>query len=55
MTPGHVLREGKWVPYGEGELRTAFAVEAIDVYDPFNDEELLECGLETPEVCESCQ
>jgi len=24
-------------------------------YDPFQDEEPLECGLEDPEVCESCQ
>ena len=55
MTSGLVLREGEWVPYKERELRTAFAVEAIDVYDPFQDEETLECGLETPEVCESCQ
>ena len=23
--------------------------------DPFSDEEPLVCGLETPEVCESCQ
>ena len=23
--------------------------------DPFHDEEPLECGLEEPEVCESCQ
>ena len=55
MTPGHVLREGIWVPHSEGELRTAFAVEAFDVYDPFDDEETLECGLENPEICESCQ
>jgi len=39
--PGHVLYEGKWVPYY--------------VVDPFCDEEPLECGLEDPEVCESCQ
>jgi hypothetical protein len=26
-----------------------------EVYDPFHDEEPLECGLEDPEVCESCQ
>ena len=52
--PGHVLREGKWVPYEERELRTAFAVEAIDVYDLFDDEEPWECVWETPEVCESC-
>jgi hypothetical protein len=53
--PGHVLRDGEWVPYNQGESHTSFAVEASDVYDPFNDEEPLECGLETPEVCESCQ
>jgi hypothetical protein len=23
--------------------------------DPFEDDEPLECGLDTPEVCESCQ
>ena len=37
---GLVLRDGLWVP---------------DVVDPFHDEEPLECGLEDPEVCESCQ
>jgi hypothetical protein len=26
-----------------------------DEYDPFQDEEPLECGLEDPEICESCQ
>mgnify|MGYP006081401971 FL=1 len=26
-----------------------------DVYDPFQDEEPLECNLENPEICESCQ
>ena len=39
--PGLVLYEGKWVPNV--------------VVDPFDDEESLECGLENPEVCESCQ
>jgi hypothetical protein len=29
--------------------------EKGDVCDPFQDEEPLECGLEDPEVCESCQ
>ena len=24
-------------------------------YDPFHDERVMECGLEDPEVCESCQ
>jgi len=32
-----------------------FAVEATEAYDPFHDEEPLECGLEDPEICESCQ
>ena len=32
-----------------------FVVEAREVYDPFQDEEPMECGLEDPEVCESCQ
>jgi hypothetical protein len=36
-------------------LGPAFAVEATEVYDPFQDEEPLECGLEDPEACESCQ
>ena len=41
------------------------AVEATEVYDatldedwdydPFHDERVMECGLENPEVCESCQ
>ena len=39
--PGLVLRDGLWVPN--------------DPVDPFDDEESLECGLENPEVCESCQ
>mgnify|MGYP003637829472 FL=1 len=24
-------------------------------YDPFGDDTPLECGLENPEICESCQ
>ena len=39
--PGLVSHEGEWVPYY--------------VVDPFDNEEPLECGLENPEVCESCQ
>ena len=49
--PGHVLSEGKWVPYYDRE-------ESLGEHpslDPFSDQEPLECGLETPEVCESCQ
>ena len=49
------MKEGKWVPYEERELKTAFGVEAYEVYDPFQDDEPLECGIESPEVCESCQ
>jgi len=37
------------------ELRTSFAVEAVDVFDPFVDEEPLECGIDEYEDCESCQ
>ena len=39
--PGHVLRDGLWVP--------------DVVVDPFADDEPLVCGIEDPEVCESCQ
>ena len=43
--PGLVLHEGEWVPY-----------HAVDhVADPFQDDAPLECGIEDPEVCESCQ
>ena len=44
MSVGHVLFGGEWVPYEERPS-----------VDPFSDEEPLVCGLETPEVCESCQ
>ena len=37
------------------ELRTSFAVEAVDAFDPFLDEEPLECSIDHYEVCESCQ
>ena len=37
------------------ELRTSFAVEAVDVFDPFVDEEPLECSIDHVEICESCQ
>ena len=36
-------------------LRTSFAVEAVDVFDPFVDEEPLECSIDHVEICESCQ
>jgi len=42
--PGLVLHEGEWVPYPVGH-----------VADPFQDDAPLECGIENPEVCESCQ
>ena len=37
------------------ELRRSFAVEAVDAFDPFVDEEPLECGVDEVDVCESCQ
>ena len=49
--PGLVLHEGKWVPYYVREE----ALGEHPALDPFFDEEPLECGLEDPEVCESCQ
>jgi len=49
--PGLVLHEGKWVPYFVREE----ALGEHPALDPFFDEEPLECGLEDPEVCESCQ
>lgn len=43
--PGLVQYEGEWVPY-----------HAVDhAVDPFQDDAPLECGIEDPEVCESCQ
>ena len=53
---GSILPE-KWVVVlsEQSELETSFAVEDPDVYDPFQDEEPLECSLEDPEICESCQ
>jgi len=46
-----VLFGGVWVPY---EVREEALGERPSV-DPFSDEEPLVCGLESPEVCESCQ
>ena len=37
------------------ELRTSFAVEAVDVFDPFDNEEPLDCGIDEYEDCEVCQ
>jgi len=56
--PGHVLSEGKWVPYDE-ELawrEEAFGERPIlgPWGDPFHDEEPLECSLDDTEVCEAC-
>ena len=36
------------------ELYTAFAVEAYEVYDPFSDEEPLECSVDAVETCDAC-
>ena len=43
------------MPHDDPELYTGFAVEAYDVYDPFLDEEPLECSIDHVEICESCQ
>jgi len=64
VSPGHVLRNGVWTPFdGDGDL--AWREEAFGerpVLGPWGDpfhgpgaDEPLGCGLETPEVCESCQ
>ena len=57
--PGHVLSEDGWIPYDDD---LAWREEAFGEHpmlspigDPFHSEEPLECGLETPEVCVSCQ
>ena len=31
-----------------------FAVEAYEVYDPFSDEEPLECSVDEVETCDAC-
>ena len=61
MSVGHVLRGGVWGPFDPDE-DLAGREEAFGEHpvlgpwgDPFHDEEPLVCGLENPEVCESCQ
>jgi hypothetical protein len=34
---------------------SGFAVEAWEVLDGLDDDEELVCGLENPDICESCQ
>jgi len=58
---GHVLRDGAWVPF-DGDEDMLWREEAFGERpvlgpwgDPFHNEEPLECGIEDPEVCESCQ
>ena len=61
MSVGHVLRDGVWVPFDpDGDLlwrEEAFGEHPVlgPWGDPFHDEEPLVCGVEDPEVCESCQ
>jgi len=60
--PGHVLSEGGWVPYDDD---LAWREEAFGEHPilgpwgaPFHGpdvDEVLECGVENPEVCDSCQ
>ncbi len=64
MSAGHVLRDGVWTPF-DGDEDLGWREEAFGerpVLGPWGDpfhgpgaDEVLECGLETPEVCESCQ
>ena len=49
--PGHVLYEGKWVPYYVREEALGERPEL----DPFDDDTPLVCGVEDPEICDSCQ
>lgn len=35
-------------------LVESFAVEAREVYDPFSDEEPLECDVDEAETCDAC-
>ena len=51
MSVGLVQRDGQWVPYEEHP--ESFG-EHPDL-DPFMDDTPLVCGVESPEVCESCQ
>ena len=63
MSVGHVLRDGVWVAPGDENQdwrEEAFGERPIlgPWGDPFHgpeSDEPLECGLENPEVCESCQ
>ena len=64
MSAGHVLRDGVWGPFDpDGDLlwrEEAFGEHPIlgPWGDPFHgpeSDEPLECGIENPEVCESCQ
>jgi hypothetical protein len=64
VSAGLVLRDGVWTPFDEGEdlgwREEAFGERPVlgPWGDPFHGpgaDEVLECGLETPEVCESCQ
>ena len=62
--PGLVLRDGVWVPCDADEdmlwREEAFGERPVlgPWGDPFHGpdaDEVLECGIENPEVCESCQ
>ena len=59
MSPGHVLRDGVWVPHDEALVWREEAFGEHPVLgpwgDPFHDEEPLECGVDEVDVCESCQ
>ncbi len=62
MSAGHVLRDGVWTPFDEDLLWREEAFGERPVLGPWGDpfhgpgaDEVLGCGLETPEVCESCQ
>ena len=59
MSPGHVLRDGVWVTHDEDLVWREEAFGEHPMLDalgnPFRNEEPLECGVENPEVCESCQ
>ncbi len=48
--PGHVLYEGKWVPYYVREE----ALGERPAVDPFHDEEPVECGADVAAVCDAC-
>ena len=46
--PGDELLEWREEAFGERPVLGPWG-------DPFHDEEPLECGVESPQVCESCQ